>query len=65
MASRPHDDSSPLKELKHDAVPGYFKAFCIAFAAMGIYLAIILISSPGSAKKDYDKSKGKTEAGAK
>jgi mannose/fructose/N-acetylgalactosamine-specific phosphotransferase system component IIC len=37
--------------LKHDAVPGYLKAFTIAFAIMGIYLAVILISSPGHAKK--------------
>lgn len=53
MASSPID--KPLQELKHDAVPGYLKAFIIAFAAMGIYLAFILISSPGSAK-GHDKS---------
>ena len=53
MKISPND--SPLQELKHDAVPGYLKAFIVAFAVMGIYLAIILISSPGSAKK-YDKA---------
>ena len=56
MSKRPTDDS-PLQELKHEAVPGYLKTFVIAFAAMGLYLAIILISSPGSAKKKgYDKA---------
>ena len=59
MATLP-TDGTPLKELKHDAVPGYFKAFIIAFAVMGIYLAIILISSPGSAKE-----KEKSEPAAK
>jgi hypothetical protein len=52
MASSSNE--TPLKELKHDAVPGYLKAFIIAFAVMGLYLAFILISSPGSAKgHDY------------
>lgn len=60
MANVPTEQ--PLKELKHEAIPGYFKAFVIAFAAMGIYLAFILISSPGSAK-EYDKS-GKAKPGA-
>ena len=50
MASHSNSDE-PLQELKHDAVPGYLKAFTIAFAIMGIYLAVILISSPGHAKK--------------
>lgn len=58
MATQPNNDS-PLQELKHEAVPGYLKAFVISFAVMGIYLAVILISSPGSAK-DY----GKPEAAA-
>ena len=40
-------DDQPLHELKHEAVPGYMKAFLIAFAAMSAYLAVILISSPG------------------
>ena len=55
---------TPLKELKHDAVPGYLQAFAIAFMVMGVYLAIILITSPGSAKKDYHKS-GKPAGEAK
>ena len=50
MAKRPPNDS-PLQELKHEAVPGYFKAFIIAFAVMGIYLVVILITSPGSARE--------------
>jgi|AntAceMinimDraft_11_1070367.scaffolds.fasta_scaffold00157_35 hypothetical protein len=49
MASPPNSDE-PLKELKHDAVPGYLKAFVIAFAVMGLYLVAVLISSPGPAK---------------
>lgn len=59
MASFPID--KPLKELKHDAVPGYLKAFIIAFAVMGLYLAVILVSSPGSAK-GHDKSGAHDEA---
>ena len=55
MATQASNDG-PLRELKHEAVPGYFKAFIIAFALMGLYLAIILVSSPGSAKEHY-KSK--------
>lgn len=47
MASKPGDQE--LRELKHEPVPGYGKAFAIAFAIMAIYLAIILISSPGPA----------------
>lgn len=43
----------PLQELKHDPVPGYLKAFLIAFAVMGLYLAIILISSPGPADSHH------------
>ena len=50
MANRPPHDR-PLQELKHEAVPGYFRAFIIAFAVMGLYIAIILITSPGPAKK--------------
>ena len=44
-----------MDELKHDPVPGYPRAFAIAFAIMGLYLAVILISSPGKAEKKYDK----------
>ena len=49
MATHNNSDE-PLKELKHDAVPGYLKAFVIAFAVMGLYLAILLITTPGPAK---------------
>jgi hypothetical protein len=62
MASSSTD--TPLQELKHDAVPGYLKAFFIAFAAMGLYLAVILISSPGSAKApDKSSHSGKVKPG--
>ena len=62
MANSP--DDKPLQELKHDAVPGYLKAFIIAFAVMGLYLAFILISSPGSAKEydSHDKPAGEGKA---
>lgn len=43
-------------ELRHEAQPGYRRIFAIAIALMGIYLAIILISSPGSAKSHGPKS---------
>ncbi len=42
----------PLLELKHEAVPGYLKAFLIAFAVMGFYLLVILVSSPGPAEHE-------------
>ena len=54
MVSSPNN--TPLKELKYEAVPGYRAAFLIAFAGMGIYLAAILISSPGSAKEYHKKA---------
>ena len=57
MVSSPND--TPLQELKHDAVPGYLAAFIIAFVVMGLYLAFILISSPGSAK-EYNKHSAPT-----
>ena len=56
-------NNTPLKELKHDAVPGYLRAFIIAFAAMGLYLAFILVSSPGSAK-DKHGTHNKAKPGA-
>lgn len=59
---KPHHGDEPLKELKHDAVPGYGKAFLIALAAMGLYLAIILISSPGMVDGHHGEGHGdKTE----
>ena len=48
-----------LREIRHDAVPGYLNAFLIAAIVMGLYLALVLFSSPGSAKKGYG---GKAEA---
>jgi len=54
MVNSPHNDDEPLQELKHDAVPGYFRAFLIAFTAMTIYLAVILVSSPGPASGHHE-----------
>lgn len=42
--------SSELRELKHEAKPGYGRIFALVFAILGLYLAFILISSPGPAK---------------
>lgn len=62
MASHSPSDE-PLHELKHDPVPGYRRAFVIAFAIMALYLAVILISSPGSAKSHYgDQGKADKES---
>ncbi|MDA7921585.1 hypothetical protein N9B21_00985 [Verrucomicrobiales bacterium] len=58
MATHNNSDE-PLKELKHDAVPGYLKAFVIAFAVMGLYLAILLIATPGPAKGHHGHDDGK------
>lgn len=44
-----HPGSDDLHELKHEARPGYGRIFAIAFAVMALYLALILISSPGPA----------------
>lgn len=44
----------PLQVLKHDPVPGYPRIFWIAFFVMGLYLLIILVSSPGPAKGHHD-----------
>ena len=54
MANHPNNGDEPLHELKHEAVPGYMRAFIIAFAVMMIYLAVILVSSPGPAKGHHD-----------
>ncbi|PAW64703.1 MAG: hypothetical protein B9S36_01905 [Verrucomicrobiia bacterium Tous-C2TDCM] len=51
--------TSERRELKHDAKPGYGRVFAIVFAILGLYLALILISSPGPAK-----SHGHSEDGA-
>lgn len=62
MADQDHSDK-PLRELKHDPVPGYRRAFLIAIGIMALYLAILLISSPGSAKSHYgDHGEAKKEA---
>lgn len=50
MTIPPGNTYEPLHELKHDAVPGYPKAFAIAFAAMALYLLLILLTSPGPAE---------------
>ncbi|MBP82314.1 MAG: hypothetical protein CMO61_00530 [Verrucomicrobiales bacterium] len=39
-----------IEEIKHKAVPGYPRVFAIAIVVMGLYLAIILISSRGKVK---------------
>jgi len=44
-----HPASDDLQELKHEARPGYGRIFAIAFLVMGLYLALILLSSPGPA----------------
>lgn len=57
MAVSPGNPDEPLQELKHDAVPGYPRAFAIAFATMGLYLALILVTSPGPAKHGHGYEK--------
>ena len=67
MASHSHNDDELLQALKHDAVPGYLRAFLIAFSVMTIYLTVILVSSPGPAKghhhDDHEKGGHKVENG--
>ncbi len=36
----------PIKELKHEAWPGYRTAFNITFAVFTIYLIIVILSAP-------------------
>lgn len=64
MARQSHSDE-PLQRLEHAAVPGYRKAFLIAIGVAGLYLAIVLISSPGSAKSHYGDGDKKHESGGK
>ena len=45
-----------MDELKHAPVPGYPRAFAIAFGVMALYLALILVSSPGKADKHGKKT---------
>jgi hypothetical protein len=49
-----HSDPQPLQELKHEPVPGYGRVFAICFAAMALYLLIILLTSPGAADAHHD-----------
>jgi len=44
-----------LQTLHHKAVPGYRFAFLMVFGIMVLYLAIILISSPGSVAYPHKK----------
>ena len=53
-------ENSP-RELRHEPVPGYARIFSLAFAAAALYLACILLSSPGPAEPHGHPS-GKTEA---
>ena len=46
-----------IEQIKHETVPGYPRVFAVASAAMGLYLAAILISSPGKVK--YTDKHGK------
>lgn len=46
----PREGNHELHELKHEAKPGYGRIFAIVFAVLGLYLALILISSPGPAE---------------
>ena len=52
-------DNEPLQELKHDPVPGYPRVFWIAFLIMGLYLLLILVSSPGPAAKGHGGDGGR------
>jgi len=56
--ANPDNSNAPLKELTHEAVSGYPKAFLISIAVMGLYLAILLITSPGSAKGHHGHGNG-------
>lgn len=53
MAVPPGNPDEPLQELKHDAVPGFPKAFVIAFVAMALYFLLILVTSPGKVEKHH------------
>ena len=50
-----HDSDQPLRELKHEAIPGYRTAYAIALGTMAIYLAVILYTSPGQVEHHYEK----------
>jgi hypothetical protein len=44
-----------LQELRHEPVPGFARPFLIVAAVAIVYLALILVTSPGKVKKDYGK----------
>lgn len=44
-------NQEPLQELKHSAVGAYPLVFLVVTAALGIYLGVVLYSSPGKIKK--------------
>ena len=45
----------PFQTLQHEAEPGYRFAFLVAFGVLGLYLAAILVSSPGPASHSHKK----------
>ena len=47
-----HDPNEELQELKHEAWPGYMKAFIVVFGLSVVYLLIIFLASPWGAVKD-------------
>lgn len=44
-----------LQELRHEPVPGFARPFLIVAAVAIVYLALILVTSPGKVKKDHGK----------
>ena len=53
MAER--EKAPVLQELRHEPVPGFARPFLIVAAVAIVYLALILVTSPGKVKKDYGK----------
>lgn len=53
MAER--EKAPVLQELRHEPVPGFTRPFFIVAAVAIVYLALILVTSPGKVKKDYGK----------
>jgi hypothetical protein len=53
MAER--EKAPVLQELRHEPVPGFTRPFLIVAAVAIVYLALILVTSPGKVKKDYGK----------
>ncbi len=46
--------SSSADVLKHEPVPGFRRVFLIAVTVMGLYLAVILLGSPGKVEHHGD-----------